>query len=80
MTTSAVFTKTVGTVIEQALRKARLIAVEQPVRGIDYQRGKEALNNIASHRQNHDINLWLEREAVLPLVPNQQEYDLAPRS
>jgi hypothetical protein len=78
MSTSRVFTKNVGEIIEESLRDARIIAVEQPVLGIDFSRGLTALNNIAKFWQNQDINLWLMEEAVLPLVTDQRKYVLGP--
>ena len=78
MTTSRVFTKNVGKIIEEALRDARIIPVEQPVLGIDFSRGLDALNNIAKHWQTQDINLWLKEEAVLPLNVGQSKYLLGP--
>lgn len=76
MATSAIFTKTVGKIVEEALRDARIIPVEQPVNNADYQRGIDALNNIVTHWQTQDINLWLKAEAVLPLVAGQRKYSL----
>ena len=68
MTTSRVFTKNAGKIIEEALRDSRIIAVQQPVNGSDFERGLDALNNIAKHWQTQDINLWLKEEAILPLI------------
>lgn len=78
MTRSAIFTKTVGQILEQALRDSRVIPVEQPVQAIDNQRGIDALNNIAKFWQSQDINLWLEDLAVLPLNVGQARYLLGP--
>lgn len=78
MATSAVFTKTAGEIITQALRDSRIIPVEQSVQAIDFARGIEALNNIATEWQSQDINLWLTDHAVLPLVTDQRKYLLGP--
>ena len=75
---SRVLTKTSGKIIEEALRDARIIPVEQPVQDIDYERGIDALNNIAKYWQTQDINLWLEDLAVLPLNVGQARYLLGP--
>lgn len=78
MTVSAVLTKTAGQLIEQALRDARIIPVEQTVQNIDNQRGIDSLNNIAKYWQTQDINLWLEDQGVLPLVVGKARYLLGP--
>lgn len=78
MTTSAIYTKNAGQIIEEALRDSRLVSVGQPIDGDDYARGLVALNNVTTHWQNNDINLWLLREAILPLIPNKQQYKLGP--
>ena len=78
MTTSRVFTKNAGKIIEEALRDSRIIAVQQPVNGSDFERGLDALNNIAKHWQTQDINLWLKEEAILPLITSQAKYLLGP--
>jgi hypothetical protein len=75
---TTVFAKTAGKLIEEALRDARLIAVEQPVQDIDNKRGLDSLNNVAKYWQNQDINLWLEDQGVLPLVAGQARYLLGP--
>lgn len=78
MTTSRIFTKTVGKIVEEALRDARLIAVEQPIQDIDNQRGIDSANNVSKAWQAQDINLWLEDLAVLPLNVGQAKYLLGP--
>jgi len=78
MTRSRVLTKNVGKIIEEALRDARIIPVEQPIQGIDFDRGLDSLNNVAKHWQTQDINLWLKEEAVLPLNVGQAKYLLGP--
>jgi hypothetical protein len=78
MTTSSILAKTAGKIIEQALRDARIVAVEQPIQDIDNQRGLDALNNVAKYWQTQDINLWLEDQGVLPLIVGQARYLLGP--
>ena len=78
MTTSRVFTKSVGEIIEEALRDARIIAAEQPVNGSDFERGLSSLNNVAKSWQSQDLNQWLQEEAVLPLITSQKKYLLGP--
>ena len=78
MTTSSIFTKTAGKIIEEALRDARIIPVEQVVQAIDNKRGLDALNNIAKYWQNQAINLWKQAQAIIPLVVGQQRYLLGP--
>jgi hypothetical protein len=78
MATSRVLTKNAGKIIEEALRDSRIIPAEQPVQGVDYERGLDSLNNIAKFWQTQDINLWLKEEALLPLVTGQQKYLLGP--
>ena len=78
MTTSRVFTKSVGEIIEEVLRDARIIAAEQPVNGSDFERGLSSLNNVAKSWQSQDLNQWLQEEAVLPLITSQKKYLLGP--
>lgn len=78
MTTSRVFTQTVGDLVKKALRDARIIPVEQPVNAIDYERGIDALNYVVKFWQTQDLNLWLKEEAVLPLNVGQRKYLLGP--
>ena len=78
MATSAVLTKTVSQIIEEALRDARIIPAEQDVQAIDSARCLTALNNVTKFWQSQGINLWLEEEAVLPLVTGQRSYTLGP--
>lgn len=78
MTTSYVLTKTVGEIIEEGLRAARLIAVEQPVQPIDIDRGLNALNNVIKLWQTTGVHLWAIDRAVLPLVKDQKKYTLGP--
>ena len=78
MTTSSIFTKTAGGIIEEALRDGRIIPVEQPVQAIDNKRGLDALNNVAKYWQTQAINLWKQEQAIIPLVVDQQRYLLGP--
>jgi len=78
MTTTTVFTKTAGQLIKEALRDSRIIPAEQPVQAVDNQRGLDSLNNVVKHWQSLDLNLWLKREAVLPLNVGQKKYLLGP--
>jgi hypothetical protein len=78
MALSYSFTKTAGTIIEEALRDARLIAVEEDVQPVDYQRGLEALNNVVTAWQSQDINLWTKEEAVLFMDLSKRKYSLGP--
>jgi len=73
-----VYTKTAGQIIEEALRKARIIAVEQPVQASDYARGLLSLNNISKHLQTRGLHLWKQGRAVLPLNRDQRVYKLGP--
>lgn len=78
MTTSAVFTKSVAQMGEEALRDARIIPAEQKVKAVDYGRVRDAINNIVTYWQAEDFNLWQRREAVLPLNVGQSRYLLGP--
>ena len=78
MATSSIFTKTVGKIIQEALRDARIIPAEQTVQPIDNDRGLDALNNIAVAWQSQGINLWKQAQAIIPLVTNQRQYNLGP--
>jgi hypothetical protein len=76
MALSYSFTKTAGKIIEEALRDARLVAVEQDIQDVDYRRGLEALNNVVTAWQSQDINLWTKEEAVLFMDLNKRKYSL----
>jgi hypothetical protein len=78
MTTSAVLTKSVSQITEEALRDARIVPAEQDVQPIDSARCLTAINNIVKFWQTQGINLWLEQEAVLPLIADQKSYTLGP--
>lgn len=78
MSASYVLTKTVGKLIEESLRSARLVAVEQSVQNIDYQRGLAALNEIIKNWQTDGVHLWALERVVLPLVKDQKSYILGP--
>lgn len=78
MATSRILLKTAGTLVEEALRDARIIAAEQPINDIDRRRGFDSLNNVVKYWQSQDLNLWLKEEAVLPLNVGQALYLLGP--
>lgn len=78
MTTSFTLSKTAGKLVEQALRKARIIPAEQPVQPIDYERGLESLNNIVKFLQTEGVPLWNIQRAVLPLDKSESKYLLGP--
>lgn len=78
MTTSKVYTRTAGQIIEEALRDARIIPAEQPIEAVDYENGLDALNNVSKFWQTKGIHLWLEERAVLPLNVGQEVYELGP--
>lgn len=78
MTTSKIYTRTAGQIIEEALRDARIIPAEQPISATDYENGLDALNNVSKYWQTKGIHLWLEERAVLPLNVGQKVYELGP--
>ena len=78
MTASFVLTKTVGTMIEESLRDARIIPSEQTVQAIDYTKGLSALNNVIKYWQTEGVHLWQIKRGVLPLITSQQVYSLGP--
>lgn len=78
MTTSKIYTRTAGQIIEEALRDSRIIAAEQPIQAIDYENGLDALNNVSKFWDTKGIHLWLIERAVLPLNVGQEVYLLGP--
>jgi hypothetical protein len=78
MAITSILTKTAGNIIEEALRDARIIPVEQPVQNADYARGLTALNNVSKYWQTKGPKQWLIGRAVLPLVVDQRKYSLGP--
>lgn len=78
MTSSLILSKTVGDVVEDALRKAKLIAAEQTVESNDYENGRSALNDILKFWQTKGVHLWKEKRYVLPLNVGQKTYSLGP--
>lgn len=78
MASSAILTKTVGELIQESLRDARIIPSEQPIHAIDFEKGLTAANNVIKHLQAQGYHLWSETEAVLPLVAGKAKYLLGP--
>lgn len=76
--TSITFTQTAGELITNALRDARIIAAEQPIKAKDLKNGLQAINMVIKHWQAQGIHLWSETEAVLPLVTDQRKYLMGP--
>lgn len=74
---TTVLERTVGEIIESALREATIIPAEQTVNAVDYSRGIIALNDLLKEWQS-SRRLWELKYAVLPLVPGQTTYDLGP--
>ena len=76
---TAIYNKTAGDLIRAALRDASIVAVGIPIQGEDWSIAESTLNDVLSHWQAKlGINLWRETEALLPLNPDQIEYDLGP--
>lgn len=75
---TAVLTETAGEVITAALKKARIIPAEQPIKAKDTAAGLEALKDILKHFQTQGLNLWKKERAILPLIKDQQRYLLGP--
>lgn len=74
---TAIYNKTAGDLIRAALRDASIVAVGIPIQGEDWAIAESTLNDVLSHWQAKlGINLWRETEALLPLNPDQIEYDL----
>jgi hypothetical protein len=78
VTTSKIYTRTAGQIIEEALRDARIIPAEQPIQAVDFENGLDALNNVSKFWDTKGIHLWLIERAVLPLNVGQQMYLLGP--
>ena len=78
MTASFVLEKSVGKLIEEALRDSRIIPSEQPVQVVDFRKGLDALNNIIKSWQTQGVHLWRLKRAILPLIPERQSYRLGP--
>jgi hypothetical protein len=78
MTASFTLSKTAGTIVEEALRDARIIPNEQPVQNVDYQNGLTAMNNVLKWWQTQGIHLWRIKRAVLPLTTGTKYYSLGP--
>lgn len=74
---TTVLERTVGEIIESALREATIIPAEQTVQDVDYSRGIIALNDLLKEWQS-SRRLWELKYAVLPLIPGQKKYDLGP--
>jgi hypothetical protein len=76
---TAIYDKTAGDLIRAALRDASIVAVGIPIQGEDWSIAESTLNDVLSHWQARlGINLWRETEALLPLNPDQVEYELGP--
>lgn len=75
--TLAVYEKTAGDLVRQALRASNIVGAEMPIEAVDFQNGLTALNDVLVHWQSHGIHLWSETEATLPLNPKQNLYDLS---
>lgn len=74
---TTVLGRTVGQIVESALREATIIPAEQDVNDVDYERGIDALNDLLKEWQCKR-RLWELKYAVLPLVPGQKKYELGP--
>lgn len=73
---SAVYSKTAGDLIRDALRAASITSASIPVTANKFAEGLSALNDILVNLHTLGINLWREEEAVLPLNPDQTMYSL----
>lgn len=73
---TAVYLKTAGDLINEALRAATITGSQMPVEDDDFAKGFTALNDVLKFWQTKQIHLWSETEALLPLNPNQQKYSL----
>jgi len=73
---TGVYEKTAGDLIRDALRTATITGISMPVQPSDYAQGVTALNDVLSSLQTKQIHVWSNTEAVLPLNPNQQQYQI----
>ncbi len=78
MTTSKIYTQTAGELIASALKDARIIPAQQPIKAIDYENGLKSLNKVSKYWQTKGAHLWLIRRAILPLNVGQMVYELGP--
>lgn len=80
MSTSGDFVleRTANEIIESALRRARIIPVEQSIADIDRKTALEALNNMIARWQAMGFNLWRQEEYIVPLEQGQQSYFIGP--
>ncbi len=74
---STALTRTVGEIIQGALRNATIIPAEQPVNDIDFNRGITALNDLLKEWQSK-YRLWELKYGLLPINSGQTEYSLGP--
>jgi len=76
---TAIYDKTAGDLLRDALRDASIVGVGIPINGEDWTIASSALNDVLSFWQaKAQINLWRETQALLPLNPNQSDYFLGP--
>lgn len=67
-----------GDLIRDALKDARIIPAEQTIKAKDFNNGKIALQNVIKHMQAIGINLWREKDGIIPLVTSREKYTLGP--
>lgn len=78
MTASKIYTQTAGELIEGALKDARIIPAQQPIKAIDYENGLKSLNKVSKYWQTKGAHLWLIERAILPMNVGQMVYELGP--
>lgn len=73
-----IYNRTANEIIESALRRARIIPVEQSISDIDRNTALEALNNMVSRWQTIGYNIWRQEEYVLFLDQGKRSYLIGP--
>ena len=69
-----VLERTANQIIESALRRARIIPVEQSISDSDRDTALEALNNMIKRFQAKGYMLWKQEEYILPTEKGKQSY------
>lgn len=80
MTTSGVniLKRSAAEIVTSALRRARIIAVRQPISSIDLETGIDALNNMIAELRAQGWHLWKSEEYALLLEQGKTDYRLGP--
>lgn len=74
----SVLTRSASDIVTSALRRARIIAVRQPVSPIDLSTGIEALNNMIAELRAQGWHMWKQDEYVLFLEQSKTDYNIGP--